>query len=246
MLHRRDERGFTLIELLVVIAIIAILAAILFPVFARAREKARQTSCLSNMKQLSLALIMYSSDYDGILGASWWVPGMSCPPESYSPTELLFGQLYPYVRNVQIFTCPSDAGDGEADWNVVADNGDGMGEITCWQFPIEFVGQLITIGFNDCWWPGRPESEIRSLAGQAVFSDAPMMGTLGVQRTAWANFCGAPCTPSAQVPENTRHNGGENVAFADGHAKWLPATTIWTQQHRLASGDEDCALALDP
>jgi len=64
---KRSRNGFTLIELLVVIAIIAILAAILFPVFARAREKARQTSCLSNLKQLSLAILMYAEDYDETL-----------------------------------------------------------------------------------------------------------------------------------------------------------------------------------
>ena len=74
MTHRK---GFTLIELLVVIAIIAILAAILFPVFAKAREKARQTTCLSNQKQLNLAVLSYAQDYDEILTPSliYWVPG---------------------------------------------------------------------------------------------------------------------------------------------------------------------------
>src|SRR5476651_819462 len=66
-MHPRSRHGFTLIELLVVIAIIAILAAILFPVFARAREQARRTSCLSNMKQIGLALFMYAQDYDETL-----------------------------------------------------------------------------------------------------------------------------------------------------------------------------------
>jgi prepilin-type N-terminal cleavage/methylation domain-containing protein/prepilin-type processing-associated H-X9-DG protein len=89
------HRGFTLIELLVVIAIIAILAAILFPVFARAREKAKQTTCLSNIKQIGLAQLMYAEDYDGygstistMWSNSWW----------HLP-------LQPYIKNGQIWTC---------------------------------------------------------------------------------------------------------------------------------------------
>ncbi len=96
------RRGFTLIELLVVIAIIAILAAILFPVFARARAKGQQTSCLSNVRELAMATLMYIGDYDGVLppaiylepdGSRWW-----------STMEL----IEPYVGNQQITYCPSD------------------------------------------------------------------------------------------------------------------------------------------
>lgn len=94
--------GFTLIELLVVIAIIAILAAILFPVFARAREKARQSSCLSNVKQLTLAVMMYTQDYDETL------PGYYMP-DSPSSNDQWHEIIEPYVKNEQIFVCPSDA-----------------------------------------------------------------------------------------------------------------------------------------
>jgi prepilin-type N-terminal cleavage/methylation domain-containing protein/prepilin-type processing-associated H-X9-DG protein len=99
------KSGFTLIELLVVIAIIAILAAILFPVFAKAREKARQTACLSNLKQLALATLMYVQDYDEQLpnvnydylyGAPGWMPGGTHWP-----------CLQPYIKNEQILICPS-------------------------------------------------------------------------------------------------------------------------------------------
>ncbi|MGQ9732208.1 MAG: DUF1559 family PulG-like putative transporter [Candidatus Zipacnadales bacterium] len=85
------RRGFTLIELLVVIAIIAILAAILFPVFARAREKARQVTCVSNLKQMGLSFFMYSSDYD----------------EKYPPNPYWKERLQPYIKTTEINHCPS-------------------------------------------------------------------------------------------------------------------------------------------
>ncbi len=97
----RRTGGFTLIELLVVIAIIAILAAILFPVFARAREKARQASCQSNLKQITLGMQMYAQDYDEMLPFS--VVG-AAGGQLYSVYELTM----PYIKNTQILTCPSE------------------------------------------------------------------------------------------------------------------------------------------
>jgi len=96
----RRKSGFTLIELLVVIAIIAILAAILFPVFAKAREKARQSACTSNGKQIMTAFNMYMQDYDGMMGS--WLP------RSVQPTEWDgVVQLEPYIKNRNIWLCPS-------------------------------------------------------------------------------------------------------------------------------------------
>jgi prepilin-type N-terminal cleavage/methylation domain-containing protein/prepilin-type processing-associated H-X9-DG protein len=114
------RRAFTLIELLVVIAIIAILAAILFPVFAQAREKARQSSCLSNVKQLNTALVMYTNDYDEQLpGAApgnatsfWgsvyghWVPGLWV--DNANPCAVENGGLFSYVKSAGVYRCPSD------------------------------------------------------------------------------------------------------------------------------------------
>ena len=88
------RKGFTLIELLVVIAIIAILAAILFPVFAKAREKARQASCESNLKQLALGMLMYAQDYDEKLPANW---GPACWPTGLKTGLWWYAAVYPYV-----------------------------------------------------------------------------------------------------------------------------------------------------
>ncbi len=98
----RSRAGFTLIELLVVIAIIAILAAILFPVFASAREKARQTTCASNLKQLGLAFVQYNQDFDEVYPIGQFEPGAhySCG---------WAGQIYPYVKATAVYDCPDDA-----------------------------------------------------------------------------------------------------------------------------------------
>jgi prepilin-type N-terminal cleavage/methylation domain-containing protein/prepilin-type processing-associated H-X9-DG protein len=122
-MHRfsRCRKGFTLIELLVVIAIIAILAAILMPVFARAREKARQASCTSNLKQISLALSMYAQDYDGFM-----------PPSQLPSTGLNFSwptMVYPYIKNAQVFVCPS-AEPSASSVTFASANGVGSGAYT--------------------------------------------------------------------------------------------------------------------
>ncbi len=113
MTVRTRRSGFTLIELLVVIAIIAILAAILFPVFAQARAKARSTSCLSNTKQLDLGFQMYAQDYDEAFPVwAWWASSPGSPgavPGRVNRFESLWSNaIYPYVKSGGIYACPSD------------------------------------------------------------------------------------------------------------------------------------------
>jgi len=114
----QSRKAFTLIELLVVIAIIAILAAILFPVFAKAREKARQISCLSNMRQIGLGFMQYTQDNDEVLPGSGdlnysthegaWVDidTYAAPTSVFSPST---GAIFPYVKSIGVFVCPSDS-----------------------------------------------------------------------------------------------------------------------------------------
>lgn len=111
-MYRTKRSGFTLIELLVVIAIIAILAAILFPVFAQAREKARQTSCLSNIKQLGTALLMYTQDYDEMFVVhAYWEGDWNTAEGKAKYWE---GRVLPYIKNLGVFRCPSDGGSSAA------------------------------------------------------------------------------------------------------------------------------------
>ena len=113
---RNPGGGFTLIELIVVIAIIAILAAILFPVFAQAREKARQTSCLSNMKQMGLGVMQYVQDYDETYPYAYINTGGASASTSFGYTQWT-GMIQPYVKNEGIFVCPSDPSKGHPPTN---------------------------------------------------------------------------------------------------------------------------------
>jgi prepilin-type N-terminal cleavage/methylation domain-containing protein/prepilin-type processing-associated H-X9-DG protein len=117
--RRNRTTGFTLIELLVVIAIIAILAAILFPVFARARENARRASCQSNLKQVGLGLLQYAQDYDEKFVATTYAPGGN--QHWYSDNQNVYkwmDAIFPYVKSQQVFDCPSAVGSGASNGSV--------------------------------------------------------------------------------------------------------------------------------
>src|SRR5688500_12262408 len=113
----RKHRGLTLTELLVVIGIIALLAAVLFPVFGRVRENSRKSSCQSNLKQVSTAFLQYCQDFNEKLphsaqnsdpvGGGWVLGGGGAPTYPF-PTDVTQGALYPYVKNAQVYICPSD------------------------------------------------------------------------------------------------------------------------------------------
>jgi len=148
-----SRRGFTLIELLVVIAIIAILAAILFPVFAKVREKARQATCASNLKQIGLACIQYESDYD-----ESWVPLQNVVNGVYTPYYML---LDPYIKNPVssthaggVWNCPSDTAasyTGSPEHTYAANTIRNLGT-GCDDTPITNIGS--GCGSSDVTWPG--------------------------------------------------------------------------------------------
>ncbi len=204
------HKGFTLIELLVVIAIIAILAAILFPVFARAREKARATSCLSNVKQLTLGAIMYASDFDGKVVSRWWWGGGS------GGVCVWADQVYPYVKNADLYICPTlepTYYDSRADWIFYfsyvpnefhfSSNGpyDGPGAV---EYPYPDNTNPCNRYFKLDNVPEPAETMYLSESDSYRLM-CPLCMNLGNE--------------SREI--STRHNGGGNCGFVDGHAKWV-------------------------
>ncbi|HJN18110.1 MAG TPA: DUF1559 domain-containing protein [Armatimonadota bacterium] len=202
-----QRRGFTLIELLVVIAIIAILAAILFPVFARAREKARQTSCLSNMKQIGLANEMYKQDFDEKYPTRWY-----CCAGGTSPLPWPF-VLEPYMKNTQLLVCPSEGGH---DWYGNA--GCCAGYIGGFPAVTPFPGR---ISYGQNWnlnsASGVSDADVERPAEKYAFLETDWMPR-SFAIPLWAN-CGCDVL-------GFPHNEGMNVAFCDGHAKWLGETVV--------------------
>ncbi len=243
-----SRRGFTLIELLVVIAIIAILAAILFPVFAQAREKARQTTCTSNQKQIGLAVMMYISDYDETFpwGAS----------NAMTPTQTWYDLVEPYVKV------------GAQGFGFVAPGGVQKGFYICPSFfnqsypslpgdpaPPVFPASQITPamsyaangnivpmynkGFN-AWFPGQISALAQLQAPAQVVLASPALGTRpAVAGDDWTTGClgneaGIPAV--APPPQGSaavyclarfRHSMGAVYVLGDGHAKWFRGPNSW-------------------
>ncbi len=200
------RRGFTLIELLVVIAIIALLAAILFPVFARARENARKSSCLNNIKQLGVGVQQYTQDYDETLPSSTdgnpdginviggWVFYSAFGGNGTGVFDVTKGSLYPYVKGTQVYVCPSDTF-GKRSGNSYAIN-------AC------MVSGTRTAGIR----PGRPLANFndqRSVSQWMLF---------GEENAGGSTDDGYLSTGNTWTP---RHLQGTNLAFLDGHVKFV-------------------------
>ena len=207
----RDKLGFTLIELLVVIAIIAILAAMLFPVFARARAKARQASCLSNVRQLSLATEMYTQDYDEMLVPSAHrAPAGGGSPPSSAPIWPAY--VRPYVRNEQLFVCPDARSQGwyvevwgergRLPYGLNRDTEDRANGLPLPVPAFEEPSRTIWIADSTPGNTGNPDK----MRGFQVTGDRE---------------------PNTQAAIGKRHNEGTTVGLMDGHAKWYKSSTIW-------------------
>jgi len=192
------RKGFTLIELLVVIAIIAILAAILFPVFARAREKARQASCLANLKQIALAEMQYEQDYDERTASYTVCPGAASPGWNYNYQVM----LDPYIKNAQMVLCPSDTRD------------------TGWSYGpnISSVGSSQGSGYTYLY-AYRKIGAIEYPAECGLYMDTA--GGYWRYNAASANYLDGVSATTA------RHNDGMNCTFFDGHAKWVALQYVY-------------------
>ena len=238
-MHSSKRSGFTLIELLVVIAIIAILAAILFPVFAQAREKARAISCVSNMRQEGTAILMYSQDYDELYPLAFgynaatngwaWQYRLPVPLAWATPVDgrALAGQnnwfnaCQPYIKNNQLITCPSAINVGFAGGNAYTGSGRALVSTT---FNGDLMGYsqaavatpsslpLLTEGLGQAALDGY------SIAFPALYCPDTKTGCLYIP-------CGGSGNGSQSVwfgtfgKRTNHHTGGANVTLADGHTK---------------------------
>jgi prepilin-type N-terminal cleavage/methylation domain-containing protein/prepilin-type processing-associated H-X9-DG protein len=211
--NRGRKQAFTLIELLVVIAIIAILAAILFPVFAKVREKARQTACVSNEKQISLGMLMYEQDYDGYFPSDTFFAGITYESGQWLNTMML---VCPYLKAPNVWACPSNPYSQKA-MNYGTTN-------------FAFASYALNMQLFDSVYYGAPHTEAfiqepssKIMLGEAVAyangSAAPPNGNgAGWDSLGWSYWTGT--TADGWQTEGFCHNTGTmNVAYCDGHVK---------------------------
>ena len=226
MRPRPKAGGFTLIELLVVIAIIAILAAILFPVFARAREKARMTSCLSGVKQLGLGIQMYTSDYDEKMchnNSNCCVPNFIRYAQGDSTAANWIIEICPYVKNNSIWECPSAVNA----WGATSTPGTGS-----YPSATNYVwnGHCSTRSLAEFTYPAQWPLlvEWSSCDTGAVMRPCNAGGGAcngGLPYNNPASFWGVQ---HAGLRGPTTEDGIYNVAYVDGHAKNANPRRLWT------------------
>ncbi|HEY3284382.1 MAG TPA: DUF1559 domain-containing protein [Armatimonadota bacterium] len=216
---KRTRHGFTLIELLVVIAIIAILAAILFPVFAKARERARQSACLSNTKQLAIAVHSYMGAWDGGLPSSSLYP---------APTHLAkygYGfwmvQLTPYLKTQSIFRCPSASYDTIFDASLLPYSNYGYNEYLVYEnYELNIESALpnpsATALIADCYNASlfHDWDDAGDVNSSSQYAPDKVSLPSGMNRVKYANGGNGKTLLS-------RHNGA-NMVFADAHASYIP------------------------
>lgn len=233
--------AFTLIELLVVIAIISILAAILFPVFATAREKARQTGCISNLKQTGTAMLMYSQDYDETYALAFYRQSATAP--ATNTTTIWARLIQDYTKNTAIFVCPSASGD--------VGNTVGTGDTAQTRYPVTYAYNVWfpgtgAVGGSDLPQTVNPAQTVLVVDGvSAVPTVAGIAPDKWKEKRAATAKTGEPDTlartgyllthagasPAIGQPEYgaplARHQGRVNVLWADGHAKSLKTESFY-------------------
>lgn len=244
------RKAFTLIELLVVIAIIAILAAILFPVFARARENARKANCMSNLKQIGIAVMMYVQDYD-----ETYMVG-----ESTTPLRYWYNVLDPYTKSKQVFICP-DVGVAGNTGNNIGD--DGLKFTNDYAWNICGTSSIGNIGNGFGYYPGSyctPSpgfapvklSTVQEASTTILITDPPSNGYAGgsafalgynTQQFMPVLHGGQPYSASAVTV--TDFSGGGNYLFADGHVKFLQAniaycSSMWNIDKTKTAANASC------
>ena len=228
------NQGFTLIELLVVIAIISILASILFPVFARARENARRTSCLSNMKQIGLGIMMYVQDYDEKY-PPYQITSAATPPGdwqsnwAYTNKVWIWQQIIqPYTKSMQVFVCPSGLPLAYQGRDTVIQTNYGVNKNI---MPLGGGISMAAINAVSSTYMAMDAGQWDIDADTVIHPGASSYNVYvpGMRPFTGTEIAAGPGSWNKSDYANGRHFDGINLTFADGHAKWLKSATVYQQ-----------------